>query len=406
MKPSQLSLNWSLVDQAAVSAINFLTIFLGAYFLEVGEQAKLAFFYIFLIATSLFNAAFYFASVPFLKNKWGPRPNYLASLSYLSFRLVLPVAFLIAIASFFTSGFSNWNMSWLDFSLVFLNLALFLYFEFYRRSQYFFGSTLYAAKSSILIGVARLLLIVVFSPESINQFLTITVISYLVVVFPTWNKSDKKSDVDFNLIRQHIVYSKWSISNIVPQWIAIHSPVVLAGFFVEAKVIAILLTLRSVTSVFNVVLELFDTYLSSKLGKLMANGESMMPYRFLKKIYAAGILLGIVIGVLIYIYGEAVLKASIGIEYSKHWFLLMLFWIGNVLYFVGRLSAISLRVKGGPLYEFMGSLVGSFVVMALMLLIDSFSIYSFAVVLIFSQLALVLTQLLIPLAYPTKYYEQ
>jgi len=281
-----------------------------------------------------------------------------------------------------------------------------LYFEFYRRSQYFFGSTLYAAKSSILIGVARLLLIVVFSPESINQFLTITVISYLVVVFPTWNKSDKKSDVDFNLIRQHIVYSKWSISNIVPQWIAIHSPVVLAGFFVEAKVIAILLTLRSVTSVFNVVLELFDTYLSSKLGKLMANGESMMPYRFLKKIYAAGILLGIVIGVLIYIYGEAVLKASIGIEYSKHWFLLMLFWIGNVLYFVGRLSAISLRVKGGPLYEFMGSLVGSFVVMALMLLIDSFSIYSFAVVLIFSQLALVLTQLLIPLAYPTKYYEQ
>jgi len=403
---NKLSLNWSLLDQAAVSAINFLTIFLGAYFLEVGEQAKLAFFYVILIAATLFNAAFYFASVPFLKNKFGANSNYLAALRYLSLRLMLPVAFLISVASLFTSKLSNWDMSWIDFSLVFLNLALFLYFEFYRRSQYFFGSTLYAAKSSILIGVARLLLIVVFSPESINQFLTITVISYLVVVFPTWNKSDKKSDVDFNLIRQHIVYSKWSISNIVPQWIAIHSPVVLAGFFVEAKVIAILLTLRSVTSVFNVVLELFDTYLSSKLGKLMANGESMMPYRFLKKIYAAGILLGIVIGVLIYIYGEAVLKASIGIEYSKHWFLLMLFWIGNVLYFVGRLSAISLRVKGGPLYEFMGSLVGSFVVMALMLLIDSFSIYSFAVVLIFSQLALVLTQLLIPLAYPTKYYEQ
>jgi len=403
---NKLSLNWSLLDQAAVSAINFLTIFLGAYFLEVGEQAKLAFFYVILIAATLFNAAFYFASVPFLKNKFGANSNYLAALRYLSLRLMLPVAFLISVASLFTSKLSNWDMSWIDFSLVFLNLALFLYFEFYRRSQYFFGSTLYAAKSSILIGVARLLLIVVFSPESINQFLTITVISYLVVVFPTWNKSDKKSDVDFNLIRQHIVYSKWSISNIVPQWIAIHSPVVLAGFFVEAKVIAILLTLRSVTSVFNVVLELFDTYLSSKLGKLMANGESMMPHRFLKKIYAAGILLGIVIGVLIYIYGEAVLKASIGIEYSKHWFLLMLFWIGNVLYFVGRLSAISLRVKGGPLYEFMGSLVGSFVVMALMLLIDSFSIYSFAVVLIFSQLALVLTQLLIPLAYPTKYYEQ
>ena len=403
---NKLSLNWSLLDQAAVSAINFLTIFLGAYFLEVGEQAKLAFFYVILIAATLFNAAFYFASVPFLKNKFGANSNYLAALRYLSLRLMLPVAFLISVASLFTSKLSNWDMSWIDFSLVFLNLALFLYFEFYRRSQYFFGSTLYAAKSSILIGVARLLLIVVFSPESINQFLTITVISYLVVVFPTWNKSDKKSDVDFNLIRQHIVYSKWSISNIVPQWIAIHSPVVLAGFFVEAKVIAILLTLRSVTSVFNVVLELFDTYLSSKLGKLMANGESMMPYRFLKKIYAAEILLGIVIGVLIYIYGEAVLKASIGIEYSKHWFLLMLFWIGNVLYFVGRLSAISLRVKGGPLYEFMGSLVGSFVVMALMLLIDSFSIYSFAVVLIFSQLALVLTQLLIPLAYPTKYYEQ
>ena len=403
---NKLSLNWSLLDQAAVSAINFLTIFLGAYFLEVGEQAKLAFFYVILIAATLFNAAFYFASVPFLKNKFGANSNYLAALRYLSLRLMLPVAFLISVASLFTSKLSNWDMSWIDFSLVFLNLALFLYFEFYRRSQYFFGSTLYAAKSSILIGVARLLLIVVFSPDSINQFLTITFISYLVVVFPTWNKSDQKSDVDFNLIRQHIVYSKWSISNIVPQWIAIHSPVVLAGFFVEAKVIAILLTLRSVTSVFNVVLELFDTYLSSKLGKLMANGESMMPYRFLKQIYASGILLGIIVAALIYIYGEAVLKASIGIEYSKHWFLLMLFWIGNVLYFVGRLSAISLRVKGGPLYEFMGSLVGSFVVVALMLLIDSFSIYSFAVVLIFSQLALVLTQLLIPLAYPTKYYEQ
>lgn len=388
-----LSLSWSLIDQGAISATNFLTIFLGAYFLDVEEQAKIAFFYIFIIATTLFNAAFYFASAPFLKNKWKNDPAYFTSLKYVNLRLSAPVAFVITLASFFASDLPKWEMGWIDVALIFFNIIFFQCFDFYRRSHYLFGSTSHAANSSLLNGTLRLSLIFLYTPSSATQFLIIILFSSVFSLIPSWIVANKKGVFDSSLIKEHVFYSRWSIGNVLPQWIAIHSPIALAGLFLEAKVIAVLLTLRSVTTVFNVVLELFETYLPAKLIQLKCEGDLEPQRDFIKKTYAFGLSLSFFIGFLFAMYGERLIKISIGEEYSSYWHILLLFWIGNTLYFVGRLSAIVLRVQGGPMHEFIGSVVGSLIVLVIMSTVDNLNVIEITIMLVFTQLAIYLSQI-------------
>ncbi|MBF0282813.1 MAG: hypothetical protein HQM07_09655, partial [Zetaproteobacteria bacterium] len=140
---------WAIVDQGAVSGMNFLTIAMGAYLLTLSEQTKLVYLYTGYIGLVLLNAALIFSAAPILYHECVQKRSYLKQLLRMQV-LVVPVGALLFVAFFYLIGpFLEWlptneELLWTTLFLVFQQLS-----DFNRRADYIFG----AVKSGALLSL-------------------------------------------------------------------------------------------------------------------------------------------------------------------------------------------------------------------------------------------------------------
>lgn len=390
---NKLSFNWSLLDQAFVSGGNFLTIFLGAYFLEVSEHAKLSFVFLYLVALTLLNSAIYFAVTPLAVANHKSHKDYLGSLAGLNVGVSIILAILATFILKSTSSVVNWEMSWIEGLLIFVCFLSFLNLDFFRRAQYILSNTKSSGYVSLMVFFVRFGLIYLYQPHSFLEFLVVITTSIFIIVITKINWFLEISIFNKTYAMKHFLLSRWSVANVIMLWLVMHGLVAYTGHYLEAALMAVLVTLRSISNVFNVLLELLETYLPMKLiglKSLRVEGVELIV-----KVAALGLMASFFIGGLIYIFAEEVLLISLGEQYSRYWFLLLLLWIGNSVFFLTRLFGVSSRVMVNPILEFKSTFIGFLVLCFCVLFFDLTRLHHIVAALVVIQVSIGAAQVLI-----------
>jgi O-antigen/teichoic acid export membrane protein len=387
---------WAICDQSAVSAANFLTIALGAWMLPLPEQAKLVYVYSAYMALVLFNAAALFSAAPTLRHEVPDIRKYQQQL--------LCAQVLIALGGSILAALLLWVLGrWLDWvpnALELLGGAGFLITQqmadFNRRSRYVFGRIESGVLYSTMLLLLRVGLLLMVRPDNAGLFYLILLLSSVPGAWAAFggerNAIDSSTDKDIG--RRHRRLSSWNVATAPMIWVGQHLPIFLAGALVGGGAAAILASVRSVSTVANVLLELLETYVPSRLAASLHRDGAPGFKSVMRRLYLLGAgvwLLGLIV---ILFYGKEILGLALGPAYMEHAQILVLFWVGNGLYFIGRSTGVRYRMVRRPVVEFVGSVVGVLVMLACVPLMVWYGVYGVAWALVLVRLSAAGVQLL------------
>jgi len=371
LKKLLLSGNVAILDQMAASATNFLTIAAGAWLLPINEQAKLVYVYAMYMALVMFNVATLFAVAPILYHEVENKKLYRRQLLRLQMVISAAGALVMVIFIKLVGQWLDWVAD--DFEL--LGVAAFLGFQqmsdFNRRSGYVFHEINSALLFSLILLLLRIAVLFLFKPDDAGWFFILLLVSCLPGAFRAisldWNLP--KSRFDHKDIREHFRLSLWNIRAFPFKWMAQHSPVLLAGGIIGPGAAAIIGSVRSISTVTNIFLELLDTYVPARLASLLQREGHKGIKKVINVMYMAGAGIWLAGFLVIFFYGKLILQLLLGPVYVDHDDLLMLFWIGNGLLFISRVSAVRYRLVKLTIVEFVGAFTATIVLLVCLPLI-------------------------------------
>jgi len=348
---------------------------------------------LYIIALTLLNAAIYFAVTPKAAADYQSNQEYLGSLVGLHARLSIIIAIIAIFILQYTAAMAEWDVSRLESMLIFVCFLSFLNLDFYRRAQYILGNTKGSGLVSLKVFIVRICIIFAYQPQSFLEFLVVITISILVVYITKINWFFEISKFNKAFVAQHLLLSKWSIANSLMLWVVMHGLVVFTGYYLEGTLMAVLITLRSISNIFNVLLELLETYLPMKLiGFKLSQVEGV---KLIANVATFGLVISFLIGGLIYTYAEELLFMILGDQYSRYWFLLLYLWIGNTMFFLTRLYGVSFRVLINPILELKATFIGFVVLCFCVVLVDLTELHHVVAIMVASQISMGAAQLII-----------
>lgn len=354
----------SLVDQGAVSAGNFLLVALGAQFLPVHEQGKLVYGYTAYIGLVLLNIALYFAVAPVVRTGLSEPGCYRATL----FRSQMISALLsggLVIAIFHAmEGMLAWRAGPIELASLYAFLFLQQLADFHRRAGYVFDQ-IGASMTGSLAGLAmRILAIVAVRPgDAASYFLILAVTALPGAAWALLAGIPRRDDgcpaaARHALWRSHIGLSKWNVLNAPLMWCGLHLPILLAGALHSKEAAAVLGSIRAITTFVNVALELLETLVPAWLAaKFPRGGMAAIRSAEVRMLAIGG---GVWLsGALAILWGgEAILSLVLGAEYATHVPALLVIWMGNGVYFIGRVIGLHYRMARNTFMEMLGSVGG------------------------------------------------
>lgn len=386
---------WALGDQAAVSAGNFLLIAFGAWMLELPEQTKLVYAYTVYIATVLINAAAIFSPAPLLRYEVADGGMY----RRLLWRMQIGVA--LAMAVFFLTFFlvagarfgwipSGSEMFWVLAFLLLQQLA-----DFNRRADYVFDEVRLAALLSGVMFVLRVGLLLALLPDTSEVFLVVLAVSALPGVVWAMVRGRGVPDTvhEPGLMRRHLHLARWNVLNAPLQWMGLHLPILLSGMFAGTSAAAILASVRSVSTAANVFLELMETYVPARMAAHAQGDGERAIQTVAVDLYVMGGIIWCVAAAAIFLFGESLLALLLGGTYAPYWPVLLLLWVGNGLYFIGRVYGVGQRMMRRTSVELIGSVGGLFALIAALPLMSVYGVTGAASVVVLVQVGCVMTQL-------------
>lgn len=360
----------SLVDQGAVSAGNFLLVALGAQFLPVQEQGKLVYGYTAYIGLVLLNIALYIAVAPVVRTGLSEpgcyRPTLLRSQTI---GALVSGGLVVAVFHGFESMLA-WRASPTELASLFAFLFLQQLADFHRRAGYVFDRIGASMTGSLAGLVMRILAIVVVRPGDVAAYFFILAVTALPgAAWALLADRHRRDDgctaaVRHALWRSHLGLSKWNVLNAPLMWCGLHLPILLAGALHSKEAAAVLGSIRAITTFVNVALELLETLVPAWLAaKFPLGGMAAIRAAELRMLAIGGGvwlsgLLAILVG------GEAILSLVLGAEYARHAPALLVVWLGNGVYFIGRVIGLHYRMARNTFMEMLGSVGG---VLALLL---------------------------------------
>lgn len=351
---------WAVCDQAAVSATNFLTIAMGAWLLPLPEQAKLVYVYTAYIALVLLNAAALFSAAPIMRYKIDNTPAYHRQLLRAQIGIAVVGGLLIAAVFVAVGGVLGWTPNLPEIAGLLLFFVLQQLTDFARRAEYIFGHTGLAAAMSVLTFGLRSGAMLLLRPADAGTIFFLLALSALPGAMAAFarNRAASRSGNEKEILRQHVEIARWNMASAPLRWCGLHLPVFLVGTLSGAGSAAILASVRSVSTVVNVFLELLESYVPSWMAARAHRGGSSGLRDVAARLYALGLGGWLATFLVILFFGESILALTLGPAYGQYRNLLIFLWIGNGLFFWGRLAAVHHRVGGRPSVELAGAVGG------------------------------------------------
>lgn len=354
----------SLADQVAVSGGNFLTIALGAHFLPLSEQGKLAYAFSAYMATVLLNVAALFAIAPILKYEVAVQACYPLVLLRLQALLAISTALTIPAVLHFSGARIGWIISGSEAGALALFLVIQQFADFKRRAAYTFENVAEAFRASLWTYGLRVGLLIVLRPTSILDVLAIlaggSLVSALGAAWEQFRREGADCDWDAqkSAMRMHLGRSKWSTFNAPLSWACFFLPIFVLGALESEKAAAILVSIRSVGSVANVALELLETLVPTWFAAAsVLHGNLGLRDASVRVLLVGGAVwtLGLMV---IWMAGGTLIEWLLGKTYVPYVAVLLVSWVGNGIHFVVRVVGLHYRTSRNALVEFVGSLGG------------------------------------------------
>lgn len=385
---------WSVSDQAVVSATNFLTIAIGAWLLSLPEQSKLVYAYSAYIALVLFNASALFSVAPMLRLEVSDTAAYKQTLFYAQCIIALAGAALFVLLFSVFGDVLEWDATTKEMSYLFAFLVLQQLADFNRRSGYVFNTIVSAALLSTGILSIRLVLLFLLKPDQVETFLLLLAVSAIPGALAALSSglSSRKNADESNLFQKHISLARWNMLSTPLQWSGLHLPILLVGALAGSGAAAILATIRSLSTIANVFLELMETYVPMWMSTHEQRHGDKGLRSVVVRLYAIGFAVWAVAALVIATFGEALLALLLGRPYADYWPILLLLWIGNGLFFLGRVYGVRYRVMRRTSVELIGSAGGAAVLLVAYPLITQHGAIGGAWVIVLVQLGCVITQ--------------
>jgi hypothetical protein len=385
----------SLVDQGAVSAGNFLLVALGAQFLPVHEQGKLVYGYTAYIGLVLLNIALYFAVAPVVRTGLSEPGCYRSTL----FRSQMASALLssgLVIALFHgMERMLAWPAGPIELASLFAFLFLQQLADFHRRAGYVFAQ-IGASMAGSLAGLTmRIVAIVVVRPGDVVAYFLILALTALPgAVWALLAGIPRRDEgcpaaVRHALLRSHVGLSKWNVLNAPLMWCGLHLPILLAGVLHSKEAAAVLGSIRAITTFVNVALELLETLVPAWLAAKFPRGGMAAIRAAEVRMLAIGGGVWLSGALAILVGGEAILSLVLGAQYARHAPALLVVWLGNGVYFIGRVIGLHYRMARNTFMEMLGSVGGVFALLLCLPIIAAHGALGGAWSLLFVQVGVV-----------------
>lgn len=334
-----------LLDQAFVSGGSFLIIAICARLLPAADQGKLGYVISAYLAVIIFNMTtiFQWASVqaPNLTDKDGYRMR-LAGTQVLLAAISAVISASVVGALSVPSG---WSMSAGEGAAMLLFLLVQQLADFDRRASYIFKTPGRALASSATVFTARISLLLLLRPGSIFQVMLILAVSGLLPALLT-AAAGLKGGLGLNgtwkFLKGQSNNARWLMASGPLVWVWATIPIFMLGGFLNMEVVGIFITVRSLASIANVLMEILETEFSAKAGRLYVSDRGGFESLFTKTRFR-GVLFWAAGAVLLFVFGEFSLKLLFGEAYSGYGNLLLILWACNGIIFLVRLNAVMLR---------------------------------------------------------------
>ena len=345
---SDTRIKWSLVDQFFVSGGNFLSVAICAHYLPISDQGKLGYILAWYLGTIIINnsAVFQHASVkaPSIKNQYA----YLCKLSWLQMVLALSSSILIVLIvtglNFIDSLFlSQQEIGLLLFFLLTQQLA-----DFSRRISYIFNGSVQAVKLSSVLYSARVIALLFIEPTNLSYVLVIFIATSALSVITNIRLLYKGRHFLYEVksfVKVHVAESIWFIRNGPFIWLWSSLPVLLLGVMIDAAAIAVFFTIRSLSNLGNVAMELLETEFSARIGRLLYSDQSQAEKSVQMLRLVGFVIWGIGMAIFMF-FGKDLIKIIFGDSYANSADLLVMLWFSNGVVFLYRLNAVYLRTSG------------------------------------------------------------
>jgi len=259
----------------------------------------------------------------------------------------------------------GWDITKIETVLLFIYLILQQLVDFRRRESYIFTSILDAIRSSSITYVVRVALLILIQPSTIYDVLLILVISSLwsaMLFLLGLDKSALMSSYSIRApLKEHIRLSKFSVFNAPLSWIMFFLPIFILGVFHSPAMSAVLLSVRSISGVVNILLELLQTFIPVWMVNIFNKDGGMALKETSGMLLKFGLLLWVVVLVFIFIFGNQILHFILGGEYASYVDILLIVWIGNGIHFISRVIGLYWRSTKNPKVELMSSIGGVFI---------------------------------------------
>jgi O-antigen/teichoic acid export membrane protein len=378
-----------LVDQALVSGGNFITVILGARLLGLEGQGKFGYILSAYLSVSIFSQASIY-QVASVDAPYSDHDHYYDFISLLQTFLSLGVSAITMVALFFISKHSGWNISAFEVVSIFIFLTLQQWADFMRRGSYIFRDVNAAVWSSLLVYPIRVLLILWARPHNILIFVWIMIATTFI---PSGNHLYKlwKQNIDFKsfflFLKKHYGRVKWLIMSSPFVWVWGNVPVFLLGIYSGFTQVAIFSTLRSITNMANVLMELLETSVSATAGRQYAQNGGNGLRELISKVMLVGVAAWFFVLVLLFISRYAIVQLLVGDAYVPYSNLLVLLWLGTLATFSYRTSSVKIRTAGQTAIIFVSLFLGAVSSLIFsIVLIPEISLYGASIALIIAPL--------------------
>ncbi len=341
-------LNWSLMDQFFVSGGNFLSVALCANYLPLEAQGKLGYILAWYFGSIIINNSAIFQHASVIAPSKPNRDQYLGALAWMQVNLAIWVAIVFSVLVIGLGGMEGLSLTRLEVVLFIIYLVAQQLADFSRRVAYIFQDSMWAAKLSGLLYSTRIILLLILEPNDIPSVLIIFVATSFFSIINTISILVRMRDLFFTsweFIKLHVVESKWFIRSGPVIWLWSSLPIFLLGGMIDAAAIAIFFTIRSLSNLGNVVMELLETEFSARLGQHQHHDVKKAKNAVLR-IRLAGVTLWGIGMLLIITYGDVLVGSIFGAAYEGYSELLTLLWLSNGVVFLYRLNAVHLRTAG------------------------------------------------------------
>lgn len=386
-----------LCDQLMVSGVNFLTVLLGGMFLEIGEHSILVYTYLvyFMLHTS--NVAVVFSCAPLVAISKDTHPDQYG-ITLVLLQVILTCLTSIFISFIFMSSDSIFPKVELnDVVLIIVFLLLQQLTDFTRRSAYIFKDNDRAIISSLSVFVIRITGLLVWQPSVLSEFLLIMCLSVLLTAaYPILGIFLNFRESNLGLMISHLKTSAWVIFSFPFKWSINHLPVFIAGALIDHKSVAVLVTLRGVSNFSNIFLEAIEATLPAHVAAMKKQSIRQNIIENRLKLYTySGLVIWLVCMLFLCFYTEYFLKLFFDEVYSSHWYLVVMFWIGNGVFFVTKMIDVNLRMSETSQTEFVAVFIGTIFVLSVIPLIHFFGLAGVVLALIASRLAQLGSQIIL-----------